>query len=104
MAVYGIQTWDANGVPNNTGIVQVMTLGHVYLSAGQVSGSWAYTVPPGFRVQAVQSPVTGDAYSDQRRKLNFNGNTLTISNAVNDFSANTMTADEAWLVVYMVRA
>jgi hypothetical protein len=51
MANWGIQTWDASGNPNNTGIVPVLVVATVYLSAGQVSGTYSYTVPSGFRVE-----------------------------------------------------
>ncbi len=37
----GIQTWDANGNPNNYGIKPVSVVGRVQLSEGQTSGSWS---------------------------------------------------------------
>lgn len=104
MANWGIQTWDANGNPNNTGIVQVLVVATVYLSAGQVSGTYSYTVPTGFEVAAIQSPITGDAYSGSRRKVTGTGGTITISDANGDYSAGTYTADECWLIIYLVKA
>lgn len=103
MAEWGIQTWDSNGVPNNTGIVRIMTLGHIYLPAGQVSGRWGYNAPSGFHVQAIQSPITGDTFSSSRRKINWSGGTLFLTDANGDYSENTITADEAWLIVYLVK-
>ena len=104
MANWGIQTWDANGNPNNTGIVQVLVVATVYLSAGQVSGTYTYTVPTGFKVAAIQSPITGDAYSGSRRKVTGSGGTITLSDASGDYSAGTYTADECWLIIYLVKA
>ncbi|MFD3249849.1 hypothetical protein [Rahnella aquatilis] len=104
MANWGIQTWDENGNPNNTGIVPVLVVATVYLSAGQVSGTYSYTVPPGFRVDAIQSPITGDGYSGSRRKITGSGGTITLSDASGDYSAGTYTADECWLVIYLVKA
>lgn len=104
MVSWGIQTWDANGNPNNTGIVPVLVVATVYLSAGQVSGTYSYAVPSGFNVAAIQSPITGDAYSGSRRKITGSGSTITISNASDDYSAGTYTAEECWLVIYLVKA
>ncbi|GAB2953982.1 hypothetical protein [Hafnia psychrotolerans] len=104
MANWGIQTWDANGNVNNTGIVPVLVVATVYLSAGQISGSYSYSVPPGFKVAAIQSPITGDAYSGSRRKITGSGGAITISNGDGDYSAGTYTADECWLVIYLVKS
>ncbi|PKE30942.1 hypothetical protein CWS43_09685 [Rahnella sp. AA] len=104
MADWGIQTWDANKNPDNTGIVQVLVVATVYLSAGQVSGTYSYSVPAGFQVTAIQSPITGDAYSSSRRKITGSGGTITISDANGDYSAGTYTADECWLIIYLVKA
>ena len=103
MADWGIQTWDANTNPNNTGIVSVLVVATVYLSAGQVSGTYSYTVPTGFKVAAIQSPITGDAYSGLRRKITGTGGTITISDGAGDYSAGTYTADECWLIIYLVK-
>jgi len=104
MADWGIQTWDANKNPDNTGIVQVLVVATVYLSAGQVSGTYSYSVPTGFKVTAIQSPITGDAYSGSRRKITGSGGAITISDANGDYSAGTYTADECWLIIYLVKA
>ena len=32
---WGIQTWDANGIPNNYGIKPVSVVGRIQLSEGQ---------------------------------------------------------------------
>ncbi|ENB6636648.1 hypothetical protein ABH584_002874, partial [Enterobacter hormaechei] len=47
---WGIQTWDANGIPNNYGIKPVSVVGRVQLSEGQTSGSWSFTIPAGMKV------------------------------------------------------
>ncbi|MDR3431036.1 MAG: hypothetical protein P4L95_03860 [Rouxiella aceris] len=103
MANWGIQTWDASGVQNNTGLVPVLVIGTVYMSLGQVSGSYAYSVPAGFQVAAIQSPITGDAFSGSRRRITASGNVVTLSDAAGDYSAGTISADEGWLIVYMVK-
>lgn len=104
MANFGIQTWDAGGVPNNTGIVKVMVLGSVYMANGQVSGTYSYNIPSGYTVAAVQSPITGESFSGSRRKINAAGSTIKITNASGDYSTGTVSADEGWLIVYLVKA
>lgn len=37
---WGIQTWDANGVPNNYGIKPVSVVGIIDLALGQKTGSY----------------------------------------------------------------
>lgn len=45
--VWGIQTWDVNGIPNNYGIKPVSVVGMVSLAEGQASGSGHSRCPPG---------------------------------------------------------
>ena len=42
---WGVQTWNANGVPNNYGIKPVSVYGTQVLANGQKSGSWTVSVP-----------------------------------------------------------
>lgn len=104
MANWGIQTWDAGGVPNNTGIVPVMVVGTVFLSSGQVSGTYSFSVPAGFTLAAIQSPISGASFSPARRKINVSGNSIVLTNAAGDYSAGTISAEETWLIVYLLRS
>lgn len=56
---WGIQTWNANGIPNNYGLKPVSVAGRIPLAAGQTSGSWSFTVPSGFKVGFVVSLDAG---------------------------------------------
>ncbi|MDP9706636.1 UNVERIFIED_ORG: hypothetical protein J2W64_003850 [Rahnella aquatilis] len=103
MANYGIQTWSASGTPNNTGLVKILILGSVYLSKDQVSGSWSYSVPPGYKVAAMQSPVMGAELSSARRKITTTTTGVSLSSAGADYSTGTFTAAEGWLIVYLVK-
>lgn len=104
MANWGIQTWDANGVPNNTGIVPVMVIGAFQVGLNQTTGSASYNVPAGFKLAALTSSVVIDPYTPTRRRISVNGGILTISDATNDYSAGTTTAYSTWIIVYLVKA
>lgn len=47
---WGVQTWDANGNPNNYGIKPVSVYGSQLLTDGQNSGTWTIPVPSGLRL------------------------------------------------------
>lgn len=98
---WGIQTWDANGKPNNYGLVPVSVLGFFSVTNGQQSGSASYTLPSGFVMEILQ--VSSDAaYTTVRRKINISGGSVSIS-AVSelDFSANTYPAVAGFIIAYL---
>ncbi|WKZ94123.1 hypothetical protein P0E69_09735 [Chimaeribacter arupi] len=96
----GIQTWDANGVPNNTGIVPVLVAGTLYLGAGQNAGSWNYPIMAGYGLGYIMSPVTGESISGTRRRVTISGGSVTLSDAAGQYDANSFVAFECWLIVY----
>ena len=98
---YGIQTWDANGVPNNYGIKPVSVIGRISLSAGQTSGTWSFTVPTGFKVGFVVSLDVGAA--SVGRRIVAAGNTITLSPA-SDVGTGNYPASTCELVVFMEKA
>lgn len=89
---WGIQTWDANGVPNNYGIKPVSVVGTVQLTQGQTSGSYSFTVPAGMRVGFTFTLESGNSPNIGRRVV-ANGNTITVSPAstvgVGNYSSNS---------------
>lgn len=95
---WGIQTWDANGIPNNYGIKPVSVIDHIPLAAGQTSGSWSYSVPAGFKVGFVISLDAGAV--NVGRRIEANGNTITISSA-NSVGSGNYPASACELVVFL---
>lgn len=78
---WGVQTWDANGIPNNYGIKPVSVIGFIPLAAGQNSGTYTFSnVPAGMKVGFALTLETGSSASVGRRIV-ASGNTITISAA-----------------------
>ncbi len=98
---WGIQTWDANGIPNNFGIKPVSVVGMVSLAEGQASGSWSFPVPAGFKLGYVVSLDNGG--TKVGRHIMASGNIITISPASENGPGN-YPASACELVVFMERA
>ncbi|WP_369064208.1 hypothetical protein [Enterobacter sp. MALB-1] len=99
--VWGIQTWDASGIPNNYGIKPVSVVGRIQLSEGQTSGSWSFTIPFGMKVGFAVSLDKG-AVSVGRRIV-ASGNTITLS-AASTTGVGNYPASECELVVFVENA
>jgi len=98
---WGIQTWDANGNPNNYGLVPISVLGFFSVAAGQQSGAASYTVPPGFVMDFLQVN-TGESYTTVRRTITVSGSTITLGAAAEtNFGANTYPAIAGFIVAYL---
>lgn len=100
MADWGIATWDANGVDNNTGIVRVLVLGTATLTEGQTTGSWSYTVPAGMRIDYLFQNTAASGTMD-RRRFTINGGTVSISAAGTDYSVGTEPRSAGRVVFYL---
>lgn len=98
---WGIQTWDANGNPNNYGIKPVSVVGRIQLSEGQTSGSWSFTIPAGMKVGFAVSLDKG-AVSVGRRIV-ASGNTITLS-AASSAGIGNYPASECELVIFVENA
>ncbi|WP_336222754.1 hypothetical protein [Enterobacter bugandensis] len=98
---WGIQTWDANGNPNNYGIKPVSVVGRIQLSEGQNSGSWSFTIPAGMKVGFAVSLDKG-AVSVGRRIV-ASGNTITLG-AASSVGIVNYPASECELVVFVEKA
>lgn len=98
---WGIQTWDANGVPNNYGIKPVSVVGRIPLSEGQNSGSWSFAIPVGMKVGFAVTLDKG-AVSVGRRIV-ASGNTITLS-AASSVGIGNYPASECELVVFVEKA
>lgn len=98
---WGIQTWDANGIPNNYGIKPVSVIGVIPLASGQNSGAWSFPVPAGFRVGFVVSLDTGG--TTVGRRIVASGNTITILPA-SELGVGNYPASACELVVFMEKA
>ncbi|OQD50654.1 hypothetical protein BWZ29_02205 [Enterobacter cancerogenus] len=98
---WGIQTWDANGNPNNYGIKPVSVVGRIPLAAGQNSGSWSFTVPAGFKVGYVVSLDEGG--NSVGRRIVASGNSITVT-AASDTGLGNYPASKCELIVFMEKA
>ena len=98
---WGIQTWDANGNPNNYGIKPVSVVGRIPLSEGQNSGSWSFAIPAGMKVGFVVSLDKGAVSAG--RRIVASGNTITLS-AASSVGIGNYPASECELVVYVEKA
>ncbi|EKI8501655.1 hypothetical protein PFW94_000056 [Salmonella enterica] len=98
---WGIQTWDANGVPNNYGIKPVSVVGRIQLAAGQNTGSWSFTVPAGFKVGFVISLNEGG--NSVGRRIIASGNTITVT-AASETGLGNYPASKCELIVFMEKA
>ncbi|WP_158783270.1 hypothetical protein [Pantoea sp. BAV 3049] len=98
---WGVQTWDAAGKPNNYGLVPVALVGQISLDAEQVSGSWSFTVPAGYRLDYLYLPKLS-AYTQTRRAITISGGTVTVSSASSStFGYGTEMAYAAFIIVYL---
>lgn len=98
---WGVQTWDANGNPNNYGIKPVSVVGRIPLAAGQNSGSWSFTVPAGFKVGYVVSLDEGG--NSVGRRIVASGNSITVT-AASDIGLGNYPASKCELIVFMEKA
>lgn len=99
---WGIQTWDANGVPNNYGIKPVSVVGRIALAAGQTSGTYSFTIPAGFKVGFAITLESG-VYAAVGRRIVALGNTITISSA-SEAGIGNYPANACEVVVFMEKA
>jgi hypothetical protein len=102
--VWGVQTWNASGVPNNYGIKPVSVYGTQLLANGQKSGSWTVPVPPGLKLNyyhvANASETSSGGMGSGRRRVSVSGNTITVSAAGDtEYAADTFQAARAFLVI-----
>ncbi len=98
---YGIQTWDANGNPNNYGLVPISVLGFFAVNQNQQSGSVSYTVPAGFVMDILQVS-SGETYSQTRRTVTVSGGSISIGAAADtNFGANTYPAIAGFIIAFL---
>lgn len=98
---WGIQTWDANGNPNNYGLVPISVLGYFAVAAGQQSGAASYVVPAGFRMEFMQVTAS-DSYTTARRTITVSGGTITLGPAAEtNFGAGTYPAINGYVIAYL---
>lgn len=101
MAEYGIATYDANGKYNNYGIKPVSVVGTIDLADGQVSGSWAFTVPSGKRVGFVVGLDVGKVGAG--RRIQASGNRITVS-AASAVGGGVYSSSKCTVVVFLENA
>ena len=101
MTAWGIKTWDANGIPNNYGLVPITVIGSIPVGTGQVTGGLYYDAPAGFVLDFIWTS-TETIFNPSRRRVSVTGNSITISPAANgDYSAGAYPADGGWLIGFI---
>lgn len=99
---YGFQSWDANGNPNNYGIVPVSVAGYIALAQGQKSGTWSYNVPPGLRLSFFWV-ANQDQYGVSKRRITVSGNQIVVSDAPdNALESGVYPATQGFIVVQIM--
>ncbi|MBL5882545.1 hypothetical protein [Lelliottia aquatilis] len=98
---WGIQTWDANGAPNNYGIKPVSVVGRISLSEGQNSGSWSFPIPAGMKVGFAVTLDKGAVSVGRRIVASENSITLSAASSV---GIGNYPASECELVVFVEKA
>lgn len=100
---WGFQTWDANGIPNNTGIVKVFTIGIIRVEQNQKSGSWNFNVPSGYKIDFM-SIQEGIGFTGERRGLRVvNNKMVEMFDASGLWGGGTAPANSGWVVIYLVK-
>lgn len=84
--VWGIETWDKNGVSNNKGVTPFNAQMQIPLSANQ-TGSWTIQNPYGAGVGFVFIPTGSKELNtnEVNRSITVNGNTVTVSSTGNAY-------------------
>lgn len=98
---FGVETWDAQGQPNNYGIKPVSVVGIIKLAQGQTWGAWSFDIPSGMKVGfAVTLDAGGTTVG---RAIRASGNTITVS-AANSVGIGNYPASECEVVVFVEKA
>lgn len=101
---WGFQTWDANGKPNNYGLVPITVVGRLQMAFEQVTGSAVFAVPAGYVLDYIQSP-SSYGYTQVRRAVNISGGNVTITSAPQtSFGIGTESAQPGFIVFYLRKA
>lgn len=95
---YGLGTWDASGVDNNTGLVKINSLA-VLQASNATAGTFTYSLPAGYTMDFLVQPA--GVYTG-RRRIAVSGSSLVLSNVSDtDYSAGTYPRyDMSFILVY----
>jgi len=97
---YGLQTFDGNGVDNNTGIVRILALGTFTVGQEQ-SNSASFALPSGYRMDYVFQSHQATGGTATRRLITISGGTISLSaTGDGDFSAGTQNAMAGYFLLY----
>ncbi|MBH1892994.1 hypothetical protein I5T97_14170 [Serratia marcescens] len=100
---WGFQTWDANGIPNNTGIVKVFTIGTIRVEQNQKAGAWSFTVPNGYKIDFM-TLQEGIGFTQERRGVRVIGNNIIeMFDASGLWGSGTAPANSGWIIIYLVK-
>lgn len=101
---WGVQTWDAQGNPNNYGFTPVSVVGIVSVAFEQVSGGWSFNVPAGFVLDYMQAP-TSFGNTAVRRSINISGGNINLSSAgSSNFGFGSEWAQAAYIIFFIKKA
>ena len=103
MSQWGVMTWDANGNPNNNGMVTTSVLSYAALGSGALSGSWTLNVPSSYSLKFIFLLNGNEDASGNMRQITVSGNTVTMSSAAaNAVGDNIFPPGAGWLIFYVV--
>lgn len=103
MSDFGFASWSENGTPNNYGIKPVTVIQSISLALNQKTGTYAFTVPSGYKLGFIFVPVGADSYVAGRRIITVSGSSIVMT-AGTDNSLNQFQACQASLVVFLEAA
>lgn len=86
--MWGVQTWDAQGRPNNYGIRPVYYVDTVRLAVNQ-AGSWNFTVPDGYRL-GFYAVAVGANGEPARRSITVSGSSVNVTNSGGSYFSGPM--------------
>ena len=100
---WGFQSWDAAGKPNNFGIVPISVIGRISMSLGQQSGTYSFSVYPGYGIRFIIG-LAGGGFVEQRRTIVVSGTNIIVGAAQNNSMGTSIyAADSSDILVYTVK-
>ncbi|EOC1313842.1 hypothetical protein ACTEV4_000635 [Cronobacter turicensis] len=101
MAAFGIQTWDALGIPNNYGIQPISVLGYIQMGLNQQTGGATFQLPSGMVMDFMTVNFDG-SYTQTRRTITVSGGNLSVGSAANNnYATNTYPATAGYIVAFL---
>lgn len=105
MAMWGIETWDAQGKKNNLGLKPFMYSQVIYLGLDQ-TGAWSISLSPGTKAGYIFIPSDSSSLPDQtarNRSITASGGTITVG-TISGSNIGAETNSAGYLFIFLVAA